>query len=334
MRMECPCCGSRVFELVVPEGELAHEMHLRDVFAVTRSKNRGNDQDLQDRTSFTHDKAVDLIACNTCGLLVRDELDEDFTEVYANDRYDPEVLDQFLIRDIAFFSQKQDPYATLLSPGARVVEIGSYAGGFLHVATSWGWQVEGIDIGEDAARFANSRGYRTYQVTLEERAYSDNSLDGLFIWNCFDQLPNPASTLLEAFRILKQGGPIVIRTPNAAFYQLCRQELDLSGETADVDLNDHAMTRILGYNNLLGFPYQFGFSPSNLERLLERTGFTKDKLLPSQLMAIPAGESPDWAQNEAKETSDLLTSLADRFSLIQPELLISPWMELIAIKTG
>lgn len=331
MNIECPCCGSGIFELVVPKGELADEMRLRDAFARARSNNGGGGQDLQDRTSFTHDEAVDLYACRVCGLLVRDELEEDFTEVYANDRYDDDVLEQFLVRDVDFFSKKQDPYAKLLPPEAKVVEIGSYAGGFLHVAASWGWEVEGIDIGEDAARFANDRGYKTFQATLEERAYPDGSLDGLFIWNCFDQLPNPASTLLEASRVLRKGGPIVIRTPNAAFYRLCRQELDSSREISA--LVHHRMTRILGYNNLLGFPYQFGYAPSNLQRLLERTGFSVRRLLPSQLMAFPSSDSPEWAQNEAKETADLLTSLANRFSSIQPDVFFSPWMEIIAEKT-
>lgn len=338
-QMTCPCCTARDFQVAVPRDDVAWETALREAFACRRTNGCVGGQALQDRTAFTHDRVVALHACRACGLLVRGDLEEDFTEVYAHEAYDEVVLAHFLDRDIRFFEGKEAMYRPLLPAGARVVEVGSYAGGFLHVAQAWGWHATGIDIGEDVARFANSRGYETLRRTLEACAFPAASVDGVFIWNCFDQLPEPSATLAAALRILRPGGRLVLRVPNALFYRLCRPFLQYARDEEDhgasqdeaaARLAERTVAKVMGYNNLLGFPYQYGYAPDNLRRLVARHGFEVECLLPSHLMMLPETETPAWALAEQRAMVALLEQLADAMREVAGDAVAGPWMELVA----
>src|SRR5437762_2357839 len=99
------------------------------------------------------------------------------------------------------------------------------------------------------------------------------SFDGVFIWNCFEQIPNPRPTLAEYHRILRRDGVLNVRTPNGLFYELCESVL------AEQDLRSSAakfLKNAMGYNNLLGFPYMYGYSVNTLERLIKECGFKRD----------------------------------------------------------
>ncbi|HET6566703.1 MAG TPA: class I SAM-dependent methyltransferase [Rhodothermales bacterium] len=330
----CPCCGSADVKIAVPRDVIARESDIRTAFARRRANGTTGRQDLKDRASFTHDEAVDLLECRRCGLLIRGDLDRDFTAVYARDHYDRAVLEHFLQRDIRFFSHKRADYAPLLEKGARVVEVGSYAGGFLHAAKAWGWDVLGIDVGEDVAAFANEKGYPTLRGTLESCQFPASSVDGVFIWNCFDQLPDPNEALEEVRRILKPGGLLLIRVPNALFYRLCQPILRFASEDSEIDPSEQMITKIMGYNNLLGFPYQYGYAPPNLRHIVERHGFAMERLTPSHLMMLPEAEAPGWALKEQHRTMQLLASIKDALSAVQEDALAGPWIELLARKPG
>lgn len=326
----CPCCGSGDFAPAVPCDAIARETDLRTHFMARRTNGCVGGQDLKDRTSFTHDRVVALYGCRGCGLLVRGDRDDDFTARYAGDEYEPEVLEHFLQRDVRFFAPKAGEYAAMLPPGARVVEVGSYAGGFLHAAAARGWHATGIDIGEDVARFANERGYPTLRTTLEDSPFADGSLDAVFVWNCFDQLPDPNRTLAAARRLLRPGGLLVLRTPNALFYRLCQPLLALTAHQAAPEAAEATIARVMGYNNLLGFPYQYGYAPPHLRRMIERHGFAADRFVPSHLLMLPEAEAPAWALDEQRATIHLLADLAAAVAAFHDDVVASPWMELVA----
>lgn len=330
MQITCPCCGADEFGIATSREKIAWESSLRKLFAERRTK--GARKDAKDRTIFTHDEAVDLFICPSCGLLVRGDFEKDFTTKYAVEPYDREVLEHFLKRDIRFFYQKEKTYASLLPPGSKIIELGSYAGGFLHVAASWGWQATGLDIGADIARFANENGYETRRQSLTESNFPPNSLDGVFIWNCFEQLPEPNGTLSETFRILKPNGLLVLRTPSALFYRFCQPLLHELYQKPRGEVLDLPIVKAMGYNNLLGFPYQFGYTPSILRRMAERYRFVIDRLIPSHLNLLPEDDAPDWAVREQHETATLLEELNVSITSIHRDLVASPWLEAILRK--
>src|SRR5213076_2119134 len=193
-----------------------------------------------------------ILICRDCDILVRREAD---APSFETDHYEAFAMERMLRAHINAYRRKRRLYQPLLQRGARIVEVGSYIGGFLHVAREWGWDAIGVDVGHDTAHFARAHGYTTLDGSLEQCAFESHAFDGVFIWNTFEQIADPKQLLAEVRRILKPGGVLVIRTPNANFYRAA----------ADVPL--------LGHSNLLAFPHLYGYTRRSLNRLVTSRGF-------------------------------------------------------------
>jgi SAM-dependent methyltransferase len=171
-----------------------------------------------------------------------------------------------------------------------VVEVGSYAGGFLAAAAEWGWRTIGTDIGRDTVGFCQSRGLDVRRLHLEECDLAAESLDGVFVWNCFEQLPDPCDLLAEAARVLRVGGLLVLRVPDAGFYLQWQQQY----ERASSDL---ALT-VLAYNGVLGWPHRFGYGIRSLHRLVKEWPFVVCRALRRPVIRPLRQAMWPWAQDE------------------------------------
>ncbi len=265
--MRCPVCLGPTFRLSVRAGEIARQVRARERFVEARLA--AGEAVLADRVHFVQKEIVDLHSCAACGTLRRDTAAEGIPRRYAEDRYAPADMERMLASYIEEYRRREPRYRPLLPPGAEVLEIGSYVGGFLHAARDWSWNALGVDIGADVSLFANSRGLRTINLPLEACAFARASFDAVFVWNCFEQVPDPDSLLAEAARILRPRGPLVIRTPNAAFYTLCTALLAFAQD------GQNRFIRALEHHNLLGFPFLYGYRPAALDKLIARHGFAR-----------------------------------------------------------
>jgi hypothetical protein len=225
----------------------------------------------------------------------------------------------------AHFAKKENPYRLLLPEGAYVLEIGSHYGAFLQVAREWGWIAEGVDPGKDTSRFAASKGFTVRNVAAEDAALPDATFSGVFIWNCFEQIEQPQKPLAVCRRALRSGGLLTVRTPNGKFYSLCQQLLhDDSTGTAEKDF----LLRVMGYNNLLGFPYLYGYSSETLTRLISASGFRYEGALNSELLTFPLPEDPDWVRQEERDINKGVRLLTNSVLADGSGRLIGPWIEL------
>ncbi|HJQ40943.1 MAG TPA: class I SAM-dependent methyltransferase [Thermoanaerobaculia bacterium] len=231
----CPLCDDAPATVFRTRDEIAAELAIRDAFFARRR--------VRDLTVVLLGTPADILRCDACGILIRDHAPDE--NAFRDDRYDTAVLQSLHAVHAAAFREKD----ALLPPGARIVEIGSYAGGFLTVARERGWTAIGVDIGRDTSRFTRALGFDVRSVPLEACGFDSESFDGVFVWNCFEQLPDPRGALAEAHRILRRSGILVLRVPDAAFYAECRS------------------LAALAYNGLLGWPHRFGFSAAALCRL-------------------------------------------------------------------
>lgn len=236
----CPHCDEVPAITFRTRIEIAAELAMRDAFFARRLEGDCS----RDLTVVLLGTPADILQCEACGILVRDDAPDE--DAFRDDRYDTAALESLHAIHAAAFREKK---MLLLRPEARVVEIGSYVGGFLAAARQWGWNAVGVDIGRDPSRFTRTLGFDVRSIPIEECGFNRESFDGVFIWNCFEQLPNPRVTLAEARRILRRFGILVIRVPDAAFYARCRS------------------LAALAYNGLLGWPHRFGFTAAALRRL-------------------------------------------------------------------
>jgi len=222
---------------------------------------------------------------------------------------------------LAAFREKAPLYRELLEPGADVIELGSHFGAFLQTAEEWNWRPIGVDIGAYTSEFARARGFTVRHQAISEFSLRRSRGDALFIWNCFEQLETPRDTLVEAHRLLKPHGLLVVRVPNFGFYANWRRRMS-NGSTQT------AMRR-LGHNNLLGFPYRFGYTAPMLTRLLRQCGFIPLLGHDANLITMPFPAMRRWVKREYSAIKkDGLRVRRERAR--DPETVAGPWIEIVS----
>ena len=264
-----------------------------------------------DLTRFMHGGPARLLGCERCGALLRDERE---TAQYESDPYDSALMRHLYPRYLRAFEEKRSQYQPLLGNRAEILEVGSHLGAFREASENWGWRPTGLDIGQSTSRFARQQGGSVKRVALED--YSPRSRPGaIFIWNCFEQLDGPSAALKSSRELLGRHGLLIIRVPNANCYLRQRNQLGGSGRTL----------KMLGYNNLLGFPYLHGYKQATLEGLLRAHGFEPVSAHSSSLLTPPYPHisrrlRAEWhearRQGERSPAND------------------SPWLELISRRTA
>jgi SAM-dependent methyltransferase len=256
-----------------------------------------------DLTEFMHGDPDPLLACATCGLAIRDE---SRGASYATDSYDSDLVQHIYPRYLEAFREKRTKYGDYLPPHAEAIELGSHLGAFLEAAEERNWRPTGLDIGEFTCTFSRRHGLRVKRESIEDTRLRGGSADAVFVWNCFEQLEDPAAALRAAHTLLKRFGLLVIHIPNFSFYERMRQ-----------------FPGILAYNNLLGFPYLIGYTPSVLNSLLSRHGFKPIAGFDSTLITMPF---PDLSSQVRREMA-VVNNPYRKAPARDPLLLAGPWME-------
>jgi SAM-dependent methyltransferase len=276
----CPQCDQVPATLFRTRKEIAGELAMRDAFFAQRQAEKHPPATWRDLTRMLFAEPADILRCEACGILVREAAPED--EAFREDPYELAVLETLHRIHAIAFHEKEPDYRGLLRSGARVVEVGSYVGGFLYTAADWGWDAFGVDIGVDTSRFARSLGFDVRSRRLEDCGFEREAFDAVFIWNCFEQLSSPREALEESRRILRSAGVLVLRVPYAEFYTGTRSVAALAS------------------NGLLGWPHRFGFDLGALSRLTEEHGFVFQRVLRAPAI-LPLGEelrtpAPGWIE--------------------------------------
>jgi 2-polyprenyl-3-methyl-5-hydroxy-6-metoxy-1,4-benzoquinol methylase len=140
--------------------------------------------------------------------------------------------------------------------GGRILDVGCGAGFFLRALSDTSWSRYGLEIGDEAASAAAEAlgGQQIFKGTLIEAKYDRDAFDVVTFWSALEHTNEPRMNLLEARRILKSGGTVVIQVPNAASYQA----KIFKGDWFSLDAPRH----------------RFHFNLQNLKQLLEATGFS------------------------------------------------------------
>jgi SAM-dependent methyltransferase len=195
-----------------------------------------------------------------------------------------------------------------------VLEVGSFVGGFLAAASELGWQAVGLDPGKEVVEFCRSKGLRVQRSAAEDAPIGEAVADCVAIWNTFDQLPDPRDVLAAARRWLRPGGILVIRAPNGATFRgAMRYRRSLPFRAP--------LLAALAWNNLLGFPYLYGYSPPPLDRLVRGFGFARRDLRGDTLVRLADDSTRPWAVAEER----LVKALWGAAARVAPS--VAPWFE-------
>jgi SAM-dependent methyltransferase len=137
--------------------------------------------------------------------------------------------------------------------GGQILDVGCGAGFFLRALQERTWKKFGVEIGAEAAEAAmRLLGNETiYTGTLSTAAFQGEFFDVVTFWSSLEHTNEPHANLLEARRVLKPGGTLIVQVPNAASYQA----KVFKGSWFALDAPRH----------------RYHFTPSSLARLLQDT---------------------------------------------------------------
>jgi SAM-dependent methyltransferase len=104
------------------------------------------------------------------------------------------------------------------APGrGRLLEIGASYGHSLALARARGWQVEGVELSPEAARYARERfGLDVHNADLGAAPLPAGAFDAAMLWHVLEHTRDPKEQLERLRALLRPGGVLGLRVPNAA----------------------------------------------------------------------------------------------------------------------
>lgn len=322
----CPICGRTACTVFIPRERLAAEAAYRDRLFRNALPPGTPDEMLDDLTVFTNAYEADLIACK-CGLVCRDPrlASDAAVRAYANDEYSTAWLDKSFRQYLAGFRARMPDLVRRVGEHARVLEIGSYVGGFLAAANEVGWEAQGVDVGRRVGEFSRGKGLNVFTGSVQDAHYASALFDAVFAWVCFDQLPDPWGVVREIRRIVKPGGWLFLQVPNGEFVKWTEAVARLPGLRERV-------WRLRSYTGIAGFPYPIGYTRRSLERLLGTSGFEHIRFRNRMNISDGAAE-PVYVLSEQIAVVKRIHWLAQFLYRVSGHTwLVGPWMEVACRK--
>ncbi|NOT09021.1 MAG: class I SAM-dependent methyltransferase [Gemmatimonadales bacterium] len=165
------------------------------------------------------------MACSACGLRyldpqpAPDELETLYGEAYfARSRPGEPGYDRYLeeIDNIRRTFDDRLRFLPSQAAGSCLLDVGAAIGLFVERARRAGWNAEGVEPSQWAARYAHEvLGQPVRPTTLEAAQIAPQSVDVVTLWEVIEHLPDPRATLAAIRRVLRPGGLLVLSTPDA-----------------------------------------------------------------------------------------------------------------------
>ncbi|MFB6723509.1 methyltransferase domain-containing protein [Kribbella sp. NPDC056345] len=117
-----------------------------------------------------------------------------------------------------------------LKRGASVVDVGCGAGHAAEELAAKRLKVTGLDPDPDAVEAARTRvpGAMFHVARSDDLPLADESMDGYRALRLFHLLDDPVPTILEAYRVLRPGGRIVVGGQDYGFLLIDSSDQDLT----------------------------------------------------------------------------------------------------------
>jgi SAM-dependent methyltransferase len=205
-----------------------------------------------------------------------------------------------------------------LSPRrGTVLDVGCGGGRFLYLCQTEGWKAIGIEPSRDAAIHARQRGLEVHGQAWPAPAIADESVKVVTFINVLDHLPDPFEALREAARVLKPGGLLYIRVPNAPFHAWLKRSFAHTGLAQIPVLHLYGFGRRT-FSLLLP---RFGFMPLAVRTSPPALGYPYQKRV----------MSPPWQYRALKRVDQVLYRISRLLGL--DRLGWGPSLEVLARKT-
>lgn len=160
----------------------------------------------------------DIVKCRSCGLVYRNIIldSREAAGLYGESYFTDEQKNYFFNKHdekIKIFQDRLKRIESVFHKKGKILDIGCAIGTFLKTAVDLGWEGEGVDVSEYAARYAkNHHGLKVVVGTEEEIELPEQSFDVITMWDSIDHLEVPQLYLDKLYKSLKNNGIIVVQT--------------------------------------------------------------------------------------------------------------------------
>jgi SAM-dependent methyltransferase len=168
-----------------------------------------------------------LRRCTHCDLVYAPEF-ADPAEVYVDGYlsgatdFGLDVLDPHFQQYLLHAAQVRLNFLDRHVARGRLLDVGCGTGDVLMAARAAGWDVEGVDPVQDAARYAReTRGLPVQGCLLEDSGLPERSFDVVSAFHVLEHMTNATSFVRTLARWARPGGHVVIEVPNwRSFHRL------------------------------------------------------------------------------------------------------------------
>lgn len=209
---------------------------------------------------FTTKNFYNMYKCRNCGLIFVWPLPSNSAELYQADYFtgaisgfgyvDYEEDKKVTAETLNSYLEKIESY---LPRKGKLLDVGTAVGGFLQLAKAKGWQTKGVELSQYAAQKARAGGLDVITGTVRDLVLEPERIDVVTYLDVFEHISDPISELNSARKLLREGGLLIINTPNSSSW----------------------FARLMGsrWHTFVPPEHLFVYSPKNLTILLKRIGF-------------------------------------------------------------
>ena len=194
---DCPFCGSS---------------HRREIHPGTLPEGRTYDLSAFACTNIQYAEHPPIVSCRDCGFLFASpRLKESVLAKNYAQLEDPRYLLEAEGRRRTY-ARMWRGLQPMLPPGARILDVGCYAGVFLDVARARGVRAFGVDLCRWGLGVARAAGHPVLAGRIDRLPLAEASLDGVVLWDVIEHLREPRKALAQIRRLLRPGGAFALTT--------------------------------------------------------------------------------------------------------------------------
>lgn len=165
------------------------------------------------------DDAFSLVRCGACGLVATSppvppaEIGRYYPPSYYGENN--RRFNAPLERLIPFFRDRRGQAIEKFVPKGSILDVGCGRGILPALMRERGWEAQGLEFSETAARHARDElGLPIFVGDFLQSPYADDSFDTIVLWHVLEHVPDPVAMIRRAHQILRPGGLLVIAVPN------------------------------------------------------------------------------------------------------------------------
>lgn len=96
-----------------------------------------------------------------------------------------------------------------------IIDIGCGVGEYLKIMQGIGWNILGVEPGPVAVGILKNKGVPVLKGAFQDVSIKDSTADQITMYHVLEHMQDPISAIEKCFRILKDGGRLIVNMPNA-----------------------------------------------------------------------------------------------------------------------